>query len=53
MDNIVIERENVTKFLGVLIDENLLWKHHINDVSTKISKTIGILYKSRGIVKQP
>ena len=53
MDNIVIERENVTKFLGVLIDENLLWKHHINDVSTKISKTVGILYKSRGIVKQP
>ena len=53
MDNIAIERENVTKFIGVLIDENLSWKHHINDVSTKISKTIGILYKSRGIVKQP
>ena len=41
MDNIPTERENVTKFLGVLIDENLS------------SKTIGILYKSRGIVKQP
>ena len=53
MDNIVIERENVTKFLGVLTDENLSWKQHINDVSTKISKSIGILYKSRGIVKQP
>ena len=51
-DNIAIERENVTKFLGVLIDENLSWKQHINDVSTKISKSIGILYKSRGIVKQ-
>ena len=38
MDNVVIERENVTKFLGVLIDENLSWKQHINDVSTKISK---------------
>ena len=50
MDNIVIERENVTKFLGVLTDENLSWKQHINDVSTKISKSIGILYKSRGIV---
>ena len=53
MDNIFIERENVTKFLGVLIDENLSWKQHINNVSTKISKSIGILYKSRGIVKQP
>ena len=48
-----LEREKVTKFLGVLIDENLSWKQHINDVSTKISKSIGILYKSRGIVKQP
>ena len=53
MDNIVIERENVTNFLGVLIDENLSWKQHINDVSTEISKSICILYKSRGIVKQP
>ena len=53
MDNIAIERENVTKFFGVLIDENLSWKQHINDVSTKISKIIDILYKFRGIVKQP
>ena len=52
MNNIVIERENVTRFLGVLINENFSWKQHINDVSTKISKSIGILYKSRGIVKQ-
>ena len=53
MHNIVIDRENVTKFLGVRIDENVSWKQHINDVSTKMSKSIGILYKSRGIVKQP
>ena len=53
MDNIVIERENATKFLGVIIDENLSWKQHINGVTTKISKSIGILYNSRGIVKQP
>ena len=36
MDNIVIERENATKFLGAIIDENLSWKQHINDVTTKI-----------------
>ena len=46
MDNILIERENATKFLGVLVDENLSWKQQINDVSTKKSKSIGILYKS-------
>ena len=53
MDNIGIERENVTKFFGVLVNENLSWKQHINDASTKISKSIGILYKFRRIVKQP
>ena len=53
MDNIVAERENVTKFFGVLIDENLSWKQYINNVSTQISKSIGILYKSREIVKWP
>ena len=53
MDNIAIERENVTEFFGVLTDENLSWKQCINDVSTKISKNIGILCKSRGILKQP
>ena len=53
VDNIVTEREKVSKFLGVLIDEKFSWKQHINDVSTKISKSNGILFKSRGIVKQP
>ena len=56
MDNIAIERENVTKFLGALIDGNLSWKQHMNDVRkkiSKISKSIGILYESREIVKQP
>ena len=45
MDNIVIETENVRKFLGVHIDENLSWKQHINVVSTKISRSSGIHYK--------
>ena len=49
MDNIVTERENNTKFLDVLIDDNISCKQHINDVSTKMQKSIGILYKSREI----
>ena len=48
---IATKRDSATKFLSVLIGENLSWKQHINDVSTKILKSIGILYKSKGIVK--
>ena len=33
------------KYLGVLIDENLSWKHHINYIYTKISKGIGIIIR--------
>ena len=35
-----------TVFLGVILDEYLSWKPHIRDVSRKISKSIGIIYKS-------
>ena len=31
------------KFLGVLIDENLSWKCHINTVKNKIAKHLGLL----------
>ena len=52
MDNILIQRENVTKFLGVLIDENLSWKPQISSVCTKISKSVGIIYKTRHLLNK-
>ena len=45
LENIHIKRDNVTKLLGVFIDENLVWKQHTDIVRCKISKSIGILYK--------
>ena len=33
-------------FLGVMLDENLPWKAHISHVAHKISKSIGIIYRS-------
>ena len=38
-----LESKNFVKYLGVLIDNNLSWKHHINYIALKISKTIGII----------
>ena len=32
-----------TKFLGINIDNNLTWKAHINHMTTKISKGVGVL----------
>ena len=46
IEETLITRDPVTKFLGILIDENLNWKAQIANVASKISKSIGILYKA-------
>ena len=45
-NNIEIKRESSVKFLGVIIDENLTWKNHIEVVENKISKNIIVLYRA-------
>ena len=42
-DNIYLEEKQSVTFLGVVIDNKLLWKDHIKLVCSKISKSIGIL----------
>ena len=39
-NNIKIKRGSSIKFLGFIIDENLVWKNHIKVVENKISKNI-------------
>lgn len=52
LDNTELERVNKTKFLGVLIDENLTWKHHIDGISKTISRNIGIINKLKLFVPE-
>ena len=40
-----IENKNCGKFLGVTIDSKLNFSKHISEVSSKIAKSIGVLYK--------
>ena len=47
IDSDVFERVKETVFLGVIIDEHLSWKPHILRVSRKLSKSVGIIHKSR------
>ena len=37
----------MTKYLGVILDENLDWKLHIKYLHTKLSQAVGILAKLR------
>ena len=47
IDENIIDRVRECKFLGTVIDENLTWKPHISLVTSKISKSIGIMFKVR------
>ena len=40
------------KFLGVLLDDCLTWKNHIQMIENKISKNVGILYRSKFLLNQ-
>ena len=46
INDTIIKRESVIKFLGVLLDENFTWKSHISCIEKKISTNSGLLYKS-------
>ncbi len=45
IDDTIIERVQEFNFLGLTLNENLNWKNHINKISNKISRSIGILNK--------
>ena len=42
-----LERVDCMKFLGVTLDENLLWNKHVNIINNKISKYVHIFYRLR------
>ena len=52
INRITLERETVTKFLDVIIDQNVTWKAHINKISTNISKSIVICYRATLIIRR-
>ena len=47
-----INRVQVTKFLGIYIDDKLNWKYHINTVRSKLSKVAAIIYRASCLINQ-
>ena len=47
INGVTIERVEKTKFLGVYIDKFFSWCEHINYVHSKVSKSLGIIYKAK------
>jgi hypothetical protein len=47
LDQKTIFESTKIKYLGLLLDSRLTWKFHINELSKKLSRAIGLLYKIR------
>jgi hypothetical protein len=45
IDNVAINQVKTTKFLGVIINENLSWSDHIDVVTSKCNKNLGVIRK--------
>ena len=58
INNTVLERigsgqtENSTKFLGIIIDEHLTWKYHLNHINNKISRALFAIKQMKHILPQ-
>ena len=44
---VALEHKDYVKYLGILIDHNLSWKHHIDHIIIKVSRTVAIIAKLR------
>ena len=52
LDGINIKRVKQAKTLGIVIDEKLLWKNQIDEITTKVSGGIGMLRRMKAYVPQ-
>ena len=52
LDNTKLGRVTKTKFLVVIIDENLTWKNHIEGITKTISRNIGMINKLKFFVPE-
>ena len=52
IDGHKIEEVSQTKFLGVILDNNLNWAAHCNYICCKMSKGIGIIIKARKVFNE-
>ena len=50
INNAEIPKVTATKFLGIVIDDRLNWKPHIQSVKSKLSSILSIMYKASKLI---
>ena len=49
INNNTIARVTEFNFLGVILHSHMMWNKHINHISMKIARSIGIMYRLRNV----
>src|SRR6218665_2798516 len=52
INGVALQRVRETKFLGVIISDDLKWKKHVDLVVQRVSKVVGILYRTCHVLEK-
>jgi len=47
LNGVTIFESTKIKYLGIILDSRLSWKHHVNELCKKLGRTLGMIYKVR------
>ena len=50
MNKTHLQRENFTKYLGVIFDDKLCWANHIDNLSSQLARCSGLFCRLRNYV---
>ena len=52
IDGQEMRRVKIVKYLGMMVDDKLVWDQHVDYISSKITRNIGILKRMRHFIPQ-
>ena len=52
LNGVTIFESPKIKYLGIILDSRLTWKHHVNELCKKLGRSLGMLYKTRKLCNE-
>ena len=53
VDDVALKPVDSAKYLGVIFDRNLNWRHHLSSAVKKVARKLGVLYRSFKLFNVP
>jgi hypothetical protein len=52
LNGVTIFESPKIKYLGIILDGRLTWKHHVNEICKKLGRSLGMIYKTRKLCNE-